>query len=184
MAIANGQPPALPLYNLHQRHRGLTPALAAAYVEAASVCLDRHHKPPVEFGLTDKASTQVKVSWRPTNESVRAAHANQDDATRDGAYACALAAVELKQRLVGVRRANTKSGADYYVAPIDSDGGDMEDWIRFEVSGTDRGGGPAIRTRLAEKLEQLRRGDPAVGGIACVVGFKARRIELGRLERP
>jgi hypothetical protein len=39
----------LPLRNLHERHRGLTVAVAGSYEEAAAVCLQRHHTPPVDL---------------------------------------------------------------------------------------------------------------------------------------
>ena len=41
----------LPLESLHERHTGLTPSLAGAFFEAASVCLNRHHDSPVEMEI-------------------------------------------------------------------------------------------------------------------------------------
>ena len=41
----------LPITNLEQRHPGLTPAIAATYLEAATVCLSRYHESPVLFEL-------------------------------------------------------------------------------------------------------------------------------------
>lgn len=41
----------LPLENMSDRHSGLTLEVASCYLQAACVCLDRHHEPPVEFLL-------------------------------------------------------------------------------------------------------------------------------------
>jgi hypothetical protein len=48
---------------MHQRHRGLTQPLAAAYEEAASVCLNRYHAPPVEITLSDNG-TEITAELR------------------------------------------------------------------------------------------------------------------------
>jgi hypothetical protein len=124
--------PALPLHDMSERHRGLTRALAESYLEAARVSLDRHHEPPQAFDLhkSPYASLEilaVLVEWEPPDQRCREAWANQDDATRDGAYACALAATEFMLGLYAIRRAETRTGADYYVAPLDHTSEDLED---------------------------------------------------------
>jgi hypothetical protein len=43
--------PILPLDELADRHPGLTPAIAASDLEAASVCLSRHHQAPTDFEI-------------------------------------------------------------------------------------------------------------------------------------
>lgn len=99
------------------RHRGLLPSTAANYLDAARVCLDGHHTPPQEFTLIDDDNeSKALVDWKVTSERDKNAWANQDDATRDGAYAFALAATELLRGLVAIRRAETRTGADYYIA--------------------------------------------------------------------
>lgn len=129
--------PLLPLNDMAERHVGLTTAIAENYLEAARVCLDRHHDPPQEFRLKKEASElEALVEWEQPDERCRRAWANEDDATRDGAYACALAATELSLGLVAVQRAETLTGADYYLAPIDMTVKDLEDCLRLEVSGT------------------------------------------------
>ena len=64
------------------------------------------------------------------------AHANEIDATEAGAYGVSLAAVEAISGLVAVRRAETLTGADWYIAPQGTDADDLESCIRLEVSGT------------------------------------------------
>jgi len=162
----------------------LTQALAAAYVEAASVCLDRHHTPPAEFAvLKGKASLEMaEVYWPPANARARLAWANESDATRDGAYACALAAVEMVFTMVAVRRAETLTGADYYIGDPDRSFVDLETCFRLEVSGIDRGGNATIARRLRSKVSQASKGKSNLPAIACVVGFQAARIAMESVE--
>ncbi len=100
------------------RHPGLTQPIATSYLEAARVCLDRHHTSPTEFAVQNGTETvSALVEWEATDERSRGAWANHIDATEAGAYACALAAVELTGGLVAIRRAETGTGADYYIGP-------------------------------------------------------------------
>lgn len=171
------------LCDLAERHQGLTAAIAASYWEAARVCLDRHHNPPVEFEL-DNSGQKVKAAteWEVTDARTRSAWANEIDTTETGAYACALAAIELLEGLVAVHRAETKTGADYYVAPMNTSPEDLESCIRLEVSGLDRGTIPSIVRRLKDKLEQAKSGKSNLPAIATVVGFRERLIMLAPLQ--
>ena len=99
-----------------------------------------------------------------------------------GAYACALAAVELSDGLVAVHRAETRTGADYYIAAAGRALEDLEDCLRLEVSGVDRGEPSAVNQRLKEKLAQAAAGASNLPAMAGVVGFRARIIQLSRVE--
>jgi hypothetical protein len=172
------------LATLHERHYGLPPEVNSLYAVSARVCLARHHVPPmVTFRLTwDNGPIEDCVgAWDAPSERHVEGCANTDDATRDGAYAVALAAVELMDGSLAVSRADVREGADYYVAPA-GERGDLEDAARLEVSGIDSGGESAIRKRLDEKLKQVEA--PEVNGpaLACVVCFKARRIAAAHLR--
>ena len=168
---------------MEQRHEGLTTALAEALKEAARVCLDRHYISPITVKIrhTDR-ETLADVEWKATDDRTRGAWANEIDTTEAGAYACVLAAVELLDGLVAVIRAETETGADYYVAPSDASVDDFDEHIRLEVSGVDRGNDAAVRRRLREKVAQLARADDEIPGIAGVVGFKEQLILLENLE--
>jgi hypothetical protein len=62
--LTENNPPLLPLQNMADRHQALTPALAGSYLEAARVCLDRHHVSPKEFTLAnDRVESIAKVEW-------------------------------------------------------------------------------------------------------------------------
>ena len=174
--------PALPIHHMDQRHVGLTKPIADSYTEAATVSLDRHHESPTEFDLDQSGSrSPATVEWPPPDGRARDAWANTTDATEQGAYACALAAVELVSGLVAVRRAETMTGADYYVAPPGNSPEDLENCLRLEVSGVDHGPEATIERRLRVKLDQAAAGKSNLPAVAGVVGFKARLIMLADL---
>jgi hypothetical protein len=173
----------LPISDMSSRHIGLTPAIADCFLEAALVCLDRHHTSPIDFLVQDcDQSISALVSWDIINQRIRNAWANESDATRDGAYSFALAAVELLYNMVAVRRAETLTGADYYVGLRDQAFEDLEDCIRLEVSGIDRGSDADITYRLKNKVAQTIKGQSNLPAIACVVGFLNKKIILQLVE--
>lgn len=172
------RPPRLLLDAMESRHPGLTREIAAYYRQAAHVCLDRHHQSPAVFAVCDRETADVEVIWSATTGQVKAAWANAIDATEAGAYACALAAVQLARGHVAVRRAETGTGADYYIGPPGSGRDDLEDCVRLEVSGVDRGNRQRLDARLADKTKQARAGASRCPAVAAVVGFEAKTIVL------
>jgi hypothetical protein len=180
--LTDNNPLLLPLQNMADRHQALTPSVAGSYLEAARVCLDRHHSSPKEFTLQDDTISSIaKVEWDVADSRVQAAWANADDATRDGAYAFAIAATELLRGMVAVHRAETKTGADYYIAPVGEELEDLEHWWRLEVSGTDSGKSEVTR-RLRIKLEQARQGNSNLPALAAVIGFRVQLILLQTVD--
>ena len=176
--------PTLPIHDMERRHAGLTKAIADSYTEAASVCLDRHHEPPADFDVeTHSSRTTAIVEWSPPGARTRGAWANATDATEAGACACALAAIELTDGLVAVHRAETLTGADYYVARPGDSLHDLEHCQRLEVSGVDRGLRDVVERRLRAKMDQAAAGRSNLPARACVVGFRARLVMLAGLER-
>lgn len=174
--------PDLRLDGLHARHPGLTQALGQTYVEAASVCLSRHHQPPVTISLKHAGNDELRVvTFVIPDARVSNAHANETDATEIGAYGVSLAAVEAVVGLVAVRRAETLTGADWYVAPKGTDIEDLESCIRLEVSGSSAGASADIKRRLGEKVAQAARGQSNLPAIAAVVGFKALEVAISPL---
>lgn len=170
--------------NLNERHPGLTEEIAAYYAQGARVCLDRHHAPPRAMRIERESRTEdCSLNWEATSEDVRNAWGNSEDATRDGAYILALAAIEHTEELVAVHRAQSRSGADYFVAPIGSKKGDLENAIRLEVSGIDKSDPPKLRARLQQKKEQTRRGDSDKPAIAIVVGFSSAVVVMEHVAK-
>jgi hypothetical protein len=143
---------------MHRRHRALTPAIAASYKEAAQVCLSRHHLPPVELTLSDNGSdTAGEVGWAPPDARTLAAWANATDATEAGAYGCVIVGLEEIRGLFAVRRAETGTGADYYIGPAGAGVHDLEDCLRLEVSGVDAGDPRDVTNRLARSFGRPRK---------------------------
>lgn len=172
----------LPIHDMDKRHEGLTENLARTNTEGARVCLDRHHTPDITVTIRDEEQqVMADVEWEVTDERTRGAWANTNDATEKGACACVIAAVELVKGLVTISRAETGTGCDYYVALPGVSVDDIEEHIRLEVSGVDRGTDSEVRSRLNDKLNQLRRGGN-LPGIAGVIGFRAKLILLENLE--
>lgn len=173
----------LNINSLHQRHTGLTPALSDAYYEAACVCLNRHHSSPVEIAILRNAGTTKRLAdfEEPTANALNA-WANTIDTTEAGAYCMSLAAVEIEEQLVAVKRAETLTGADWYVATIGQEPEDLETCLRLEVSGTDSGNRSVVRTRLIEKVQQTKKGASNLPAVASVVGFREKIIAIQRVS--
>lgn len=160
----------------HPRHPGISAAVGDAFTEAAEVCLGRHHEPsetPFSIECCGRRSGR-SLTWRRPSEVAVAAWRNRDDATRDGAYIVCLAAVERELGLVALSRAETRTGADYYVGLPDRT--DLEKAYRLEVSGLDDGSASKVRQRLRDKAEQASRGASPLPAYASVVGFRERLI--------
>ncbi len=180
---ASAQKPKLLVEGLHERHTGLTASLGGVFFEAACVCFGRHHDSPVDVEIHRKEGSAVcEFAFHPPSELERNAHANVIDATEQGAYGVSLAAVEETESLVAVRRAETLTGADWYVAPPGTPAEDLESCYRLEVSGTDTGTRSTIETRLSQKAQQARDGKSNLPAIASVVGFKQRVVAIQKVE--
>ena len=93
-----------------------------------------------------------------------------------GACGCVIAAVELTQGIYTVRRAETETGADYYVAPLGMGIEDLEGCFRLEISGINKGTAKAVEHLLFTKVEQTRKGKSNLPAIAGVIGFEVLRI--------
>jgi hypothetical protein len=163
----------LPIRDLSAQHFGLIKPIADAYEAAARVCLDRHHSSPVNVKIrcSSREKTAI-IEWDETDERTRGALNNQIDITESGAYACVIAAVELSEGLLAVRRAETTTGADYYVAPLGKGTEDLEDCWRLEISGTDRGNSASVERLLQTKIRQARAGNSNLPALAGVIGFE------------
>lgn len=173
----------LPLYDLHERHPGLTAHVAGCYEEAARVCFDRHHTSPIDLQIErDEHLDTATLAWAAVDNALQAAYANDLDTTELGAYAVVLAVTELLDGLVAVRRAEQRTGADYYVAPKGTEHDDLEDCIRLEISGSDAASEQELRARLARKVQQTIDGVSNLPAFAGVVGYKARQVLMSLVE--
>lgn len=172
----------LRLEGLGERHPGVTKALGEAYAEAAAVCLSQHHRTPTEMTAQYRdGAHDCALSWEEPTAAVLRAHSNELDATEQGAYAVSFAVVESLAGLVAVRRAETLTGADYYVAPLGSDPDDMETCLRMEVSGVGAGNESIVRARLRQKLKQAKKGRSNLPALAAVIGFREKLIAIAHM---
>jgi hypothetical protein len=177
--MVRSRQPRLPaIAELPARHPGITTAVASVYAECAAICLSRHHEPPTDLVLDANDRRVVECMWASPSDGMRRAHANADDATRDAAYGVAIAAIEVSLGLHALARAETRTGADYYVGAPTNTGLDLEDALRLEVSGVDAGGLEDIRRRLGEKLGQLARAGSDLPGVAAAVGFQVGHVMI------
>ena len=169
----------LNLDSMHDRHPALTEAITSAYQEAASVCLGRHHRSPVAIMLSDNGTESgADIRWISPDARTVGAWANTTDAAEAGAYCCVIAGVEYIRRLVAVRRAETGTGADYYVGPDGAGRSDLEDCLRLEVSGVDAGDNAVVDARLRSKVKQAKRGESSLPALAGVIGFAAKVLMI------
>jgi hypothetical protein len=170
-------PKQIEISGMHKRHRALTTPIAGSYREAATVCLNRYHSSPIEMTLSDNGVESIgKLSWAAPSPRSIDAWANVTDATEAGAYCCAIAGIEALRGLFAVRRAETSTGADYYIGPKDSGRDDLEDCLRLEVSGIGDCTPTDVSRRLLAKVQQARAGDSSLPAVAAVVGFSARLL--------
>jgi hypothetical protein len=177
--------------DLSARHPGVSSGISNSYAEAVRVCLSRRHQSglgctfEVKFILKDNGRVEAAFAeWKEPDERTKKAWKNADDATRDGAYGLALAAIEITRGLVAVSRAETRTGADYYLGAPGASPEDLEASIRLEVSGMDEGGEPAINRRLRQKLEQAGKGCSNLPATASVVGFRTKQIVSADVKKP
>jgi hypothetical protein len=83
--------------------------------------------------------------------------------------------------MVAVRRAETRTGADYYIALSDQHLEDLENCFRLEVSGT-HSDKSEVKRRLRIKLDQARQGNSNLPALAAVIGFRVQLILLQTVD--
>lgn len=164
------------------RHIGVSQSVCDSFSEAAEVCLARHHDPPLTAirMVCGGNESDGLLNWAAPSDVAKRSWRNRDDATRDGAYIISLAVVEHLLGLVALSRADTRSGADYYVGRPDQQ--DLEDAFRLEISGSDTGSMPEIRRRLKNKEDQVVRGNGSLPAYASVVGFREATVLISEVD--
>jgi hypothetical protein len=80
--------------------------------------------------------------------------------------------------LYAVRRAETGTGADYYIGPPGSGVNDLEECLRLEVSGVDHGDEKEVLKRLSAKVRPARAGNGSLPAVAGVFGFWAKLLTV------
>lgn len=156
----------------------LTPFVLGSLTEAASVVLEQLHpaaKQCVECALEmdDNIKSEGMLCWPAPTAQTRATHANENNASEDGAVAVAIVAAHRSLGYRVVARAEHRSGADYLM--WDPTKGEDE-LVRLEVSGII--GVASARSRLRVKVEELENGRDRRPGVACVVRFPTKPVMI------
>jgi len=86
--------------------------------------------------------------------------------------------LERESCLGAVRRAETKTGADYYIGPQGSGSDDLDNCLRLEISGLNEGSHTEVLRRLLQKVEQAIQGKSNLPAIAGVVGFASKKLMI------
>jgi hypothetical protein len=156
----------------------LTSFVLGSLAEAASVVLEQLH-PAVEqrvgcaLELDEHTKAEGPLCWSAPTLQARATHANENNASEDGAVAVAIVAVHRSLGYRVVARAEHRSGADYLM--WDPTKGEDE-LVRLEVSGII--GVASARSRLRVKVEELENGRDRRPGVACVVRFSTKPVMI------
>jgi hypothetical protein len=127
----------------------------------------------------DNASCLRELAWDEPPQDALASWKNSHEATEQGACSVGLATVEAELGLVALSRAETRTGADFYIA---LPGQELEQAHRLEISGTKTGMLRDLHSRLRQKVRQTGRGLSSRPALACVVGFRVRMVALASLE--
>lgn len=155
------------------RHRGITPAIGAAMVEAASVALARKHSPPTDLEIVDDSRRELpSLAWILPSDRARDAWGDASRATEWAAELLAVLAVESLRGHVVLSRAPRGTRVDYYIR---RPGERFEQATLLEVAGTDD---DSLRALLAEKLQQAARNPDRLPAIAAVVRFREPRVMI------
>lgn len=160
-----------------ERHPGITPGIAGAMVEAASVALARRYSPPRDFEITDGPRRDLaSLRWPPPDARTTVAWLDKARTTEWGAELLAILAVERLRSSVVISRAPRGSRVDYYVG---LPGQPLERATLLEIAGADA---DAIGPLLAKKLRQAARNPDRLPAIAAVVTFLEPRASIADAE--
>lgn len=133
----------------------LTPSILASLREAAEVVLDRRHpreKNSVAAEVVRNGLPQAaQLLWEKATQQMRHTHANDNNASEDGAIAVAIVTVFRALGFKVVRRSPHGSGADYLMR---RSGAPSDEFIRLEVSGIIGVAKP--NSRLKQKVLELQ----------------------------
>lgn len=154
----------------------MDPAALAVLRSAACVMFERFHGSPEAGTIAQGERLRVaNFVWRAPDAAAQATHRNSDDATRDGAYAVAFAAMRQLGPFVFVHRAERKTGADFMLV---REGEENGAYIKLEVSGIGKGTSAAVARRLREKVQQVTRPGTGEPVLAVVVRFQRPHVAV------
>ncbi|MGV7167663.1 hypothetical protein [Xanthomonas citri] len=162
----------------------LTKEWGAAICQAAAHCMtENSHASGVELHSDGMGTPNFEVSWAPFNdpEKVSATWFDLQVAVEHGAYAIALATIDVEYGLKVVHRSAKGTGFDFWVRDPAKTGFLMQDAECVEVSGILSGTRSTVSGRLAEKLNQMNQSSsPGLPGHAVVVEFGVPQVKAAK----
>lgn len=158
----------------------LTEEWGAAICQAAAHCMtEKTHNSGVELHSSGMGLPNFEVSWAPFRDAVRvkATWFDSQVAVEHGAYAIALATIDIQYGLKVVQRSAKGTGFDFWVRDPSKAGLMMQGAERVEVSGILNGTKSQVTGRLNEKIKQMDQSAfMGLPGHAVVVEFGAPQI--------
>jgi hypothetical protein len=124
------------------------------------------------------------LHWRYPSAAQSASHRNEEEATRDGAYAVALGTAGSELRLVTIGRAASRTGTDWYLVDLGTDDSfdlDREGVTRLEVSGISSDTPSNVRERVRVKTVQAEAGRSDFPAMVGIVGFRTPLVVLRKV---
>jgi hypothetical protein len=149
---------------------GVTRAVGAFMVEAASVCLDSQgHRAGVFLMVDGNKECKFRLQFTAIEQATIASWKDEEVCTEYGAYCIALLlATKLTPHTV-LERARKGQGFDYWLGSERK--GLFNNKARLEVSGIRKGDDSAIRSRFSIKKEQVKPSDGIAPAFICIVEF-------------
>ena len=136
----------------------LSPVRCAAFVEAASICLEHlEHQQEIELKVEGDYSNQFLLSWETTNPNTSDSYIIEE-AIEDGAYGIAISVIYRLTPYQVIKQSFRGSGFDYWLGEKDNSVL-FQEKARLEVSGILKGTTSQINQRLKEKLVQTKKSD-------------------------
>ena len=135
----------------------LTAAMGAALAEAGGVCLESQgHSPVATLTVRGYAEGSYILTWEPASEQARdRAYNEQERATEMGAAGIGVLLGQSITGYLALEPGRRGAGFDYWLGELSD--GVPEYRAGLEVSGIRRGNAGQIRTRVREKLQQVRQ---------------------------
>ncbi len=149
--------------------RGISPARAAAFVEAATVCLKGEgHRSGVHLRIAE-SEHGFALTWPVASERAPFSWRDAEEATEDGATAIALLLVRRLTDFTVIERSVKGTGIDYWLGYDDPL--PFARSARLEVSGIRRAERSAFDRRVREKRQQTDRSAGELPAYIAVTEF-------------
>lgn len=162
---------------------GLTPSWGGVMAEAASVCLESQgHGLWVDLKVEGELREEFIVERLGISEQMRNAHRNEEKTTEHGAYGIALLAVVQLTGQTVLNQSWKWTGFDYTFG-TEQEEDLFEGATLLEISGIRRGTEKTIRSRVQEKIAQMRsrRSSGLARSLVAIVEFSRPYV---RIEEP